>query len=101
MRLAREIPEVTLVSLSEPDYGAAMRAGFLAARGDVIVNFDADYYDLEFLNAALDEDADIVVAAKGLKESEDTRVFLRRLASRTFDGLVRACSSFGSPRRTG
>ncbi len=89
MRLAREIPEVTLLSLTEPDYGAAMRAGFLAARGDVIVNFDADYYDLDFLSMALEEEADIVVAAKGLKDSEDTRVFLRRLASRTFVWLVR------------
>jgi glycosyltransferase involved in cell wall biosynthesis len=90
MRLAREIPEVALLSLTEPDYGAAMRAGFLAARGDVIVNFDADYYDLDFLSQALEEDADIVIAAKGLEGSEDTRVLLRRLASRTFVWLVRA-----------
>jgi glycosyltransferase involved in cell wall biosynthesis len=88
MGLAREYPEVVVVSLREPDYGAALRAGFLAARGDVIVNFDADYYDLDFLNLALREDADIVVAAKSLRDSEDTRVFLRRLASRTFGWLV-------------
>ncbi|MGZ8592338.1 MAG: glycosyltransferase family 2 protein [Actinomycetota bacterium] len=88
MRLAQDNPEVVVVSLREPDYGAAMRAGFLAARGDVIVNFDADYYDLDFLNLALREDADIVVAAKSLRDSEDTRAFLRRLASRTFGWLV-------------
>jgi len=90
LRLAREIPEVVVVSLREPDYGAALRAGFLAARGDVIVNFDADYYDLDFLDLALREHADIVVAAKSLRDSEDTRVFLRRLASRTFGWLVHA-----------
>lgn len=90
LRLAQEIPGVTVVSLTEPDYGAAMRAGFLAARGDVIVNFDADYYDLDFVKRALLQDAEIVVAAKSLVDSEDTRAFLRRLASRTFGWFVRS-----------
>jgi glycosyltransferase involved in cell wall biosynthesis len=89
LRLAREIPGVMVVSLSQPDYGAAMRAGFLAARGDVIVNFDADYYDMEFVKRALHEEADIVVASKGLTGSHDGRILLRRLASRTFGWFVR------------
>ena len=90
LRLAREIPGVLVVSLGHADYGAAMRAGFLAARGDVIVNFDADYYDMDFVKRALRQDADIAVAAKSLKDSEDTRAFLRRLASRTFGWFVRS-----------
>lgn len=89
LRLARELPSVMVVSLSDPDYGAALRAGFLAARNDVIVNFDADYYDMDFVGRALREDADIVVAAKSLADSEDTRAFLRRGASRTFGWFVR------------
>jgi glycosyltransferase involved in cell wall biosynthesis len=89
LRLAQEIPGVSVVSLREADYGAAMRAGFLAARGDAIVNFDADYYDMEFVTRALRQDADIVIAAKSLIDSEDTRVFVRRLASRTFGWFVR------------
>jgi glycosyltransferase involved in cell wall biosynthesis len=89
LRLAREIPGVMVVSLGHADYGAAMRAGFLAARADVIVNFDADYYDMEFVHRALRQDAEIVVAAKSILDSEDTRAFVRRLASRTFGWFVR------------
>lgn len=34
--------------LTEPDYGRALRRGFLAASGDVVVNFDVDWCDLAF-----------------------------------------------------
>ncbi|MDQ3646705.1 MAG: glycosyltransferase family 2 protein [Actinomycetota bacterium] len=87
--LAEEVDEVKVVALDEPDYGSAMRAGFLAASGEAIVNFDADYYDLTFLEAALGVDADIVVAAKGLLDSHDARVLSRRVVSRSFGWLVR------------
>ena len=88
-RHAGEIPGVTVISREEADYGASMKAGFLKARADFVVNFDADYYDLEFVERALKVEADIVVAAKSLKGSEDTRTVLRRLASHTFGWLVR------------
>ena len=91
--LSEEIPEVRVLSSELADYGAAMRDGFLASTGEAIVNFDADYYDLEFLAAALRVDADIVVAAKGIMGSHDTRVFLRRLVSRTFGWIVRSLLS--------
>ena len=45
-----KIAEVRVVVLEEADYGKAMRAGFLASRGEAVVNFDADYYDLDFLD---------------------------------------------------
>lgn len=87
--LAERHDAVRVVQLEQADYGAAMKAGFLAARGEVIVNFDADYYDMEFLTKALKVDGDIVVAAKGVLGSHDTRIFLRRLVSKTFGMFVR------------
>lgn len=87
--LVEQHEEVKVLSLETADYGAAMRMGFLAAGGEIIVNFDADYYDLGFLSVALGTDADIVVAAKGILGSHDTRVMLRRVASRTFGWFVR------------
>jgi glycosyltransferase involved in cell wall biosynthesis len=87
--LAREIPRVTVLQLDRPDYGAAMKAGFLAARGQFIVNFDADYFDLDFLAMAMRADADIVIAAKGLLGSHDSRILIRRIISRSFGWLVR------------
>ena len=89
-RLSDQISEVSVITLERPDYGAAMRAGFFAARGEAIVNFDADYYDLDFLAAALDQDDDIVVAAKGLLDSHDARVMSRRIVSRCFGWFVRS-----------
>ena len=46
------------------DYGAALAVGFRAARGDIVVNFDVDYYDLAFLDSALrilEEDESVVL----------------------------------------
>lgn len=87
--LAGRYPEVDVLVLERADYGAAMRAGFMSARGEVIVNFDADYYDLDFLDAALRSEGDIVVAAKGVFGSADTRILARRLVSRCFGWFVR------------
>jgi glycosyltransferase involved in cell wall biosynthesis len=87
--LAREAPPVRVIALDRPDYGAALKAGFLASRGRFIANFDADYFDLEFVVTAMETDADIVIAAKGLLGSHDTRILTRRIISRGFGWLVR------------
>jgi glycosyltransferase involved in cell wall biosynthesis len=86
--LEAEIAQVRVIVLEEADYGKAMRAGFLASRGEAIVNFDADYYDLDFLTSALQVDGDVVVAAKGIAGSEDARVVSRRIVSKCFGWLV-------------
>ena len=88
--LQNEHDAVRVVVVDRPDYGAAMKVGFLMARGDTIVNFDADYYDMEFLAKALSVEGDIVVAAKNVFGSNDARVLSRRIISRTFGAIVRA-----------
>jgi glycosyltransferase involved in cell wall biosynthesis len=87
--LAARYPEVKVLISDRANYGAAMQRGFAAAQGECIVNFDADYYDFDFVRAALDVDADIVVAAKNIKGSTDARMLVRRLGSRGFGWLVR------------
>lgn len=88
-QLAADNPEIVVITSDLPDYGAAMRAGFHAATGDCIVNFDADYYDFEFVRKALSIDADIVIAAKNIEGSTDSRMIVRRVGSRCFAWLVR------------
>jgi len=93
-RLAAEVPEVGALHLPDADYGAALRAGLLAARGDVVVNFDVDYYDLSFVAdavARLDEaDAPaIVVGSKRAVGAHDQRTALRRLVTGVFTGILR------------
>ena len=82
-------PFVRLLTMDRPDYGAALKAGLLAAEGEVTVSFDADYYDFDFVRRALSADGDVVVASKGLSGSQDRRSLLRRLASRSFGLLTR------------
>lgn len=82
---------IEVIEHPEPDYGAAMRAGFLAGTGDWIVNFDIDYYSGTFLTKALalSENADLVIASKRDPGSQDRRGFVRRLATFVFNLVLR------------
>jgi glycosyltransferase involved in cell wall biosynthesis len=51
--LSDRFAEVQTFSADRADYGLALRAGFLAAQGEVVANFDVDYIDLAFLDDAL------------------------------------------------
>lgn len=93
---ATEVPELRLVRLAEADYGQALRTGFLAARGDVVVNFDVDYYDVGFLEqavAVLDGPEPpapvVVVATKRAAGASDARPWPRRLVTAAFSGVLR------------
>jgi glycosyltransferase AglD len=92
--LAGEYDEVRVVHLPAADYGAALRAGLLDARGDVVVNFDTDYYDLDFLDRAVpmvrpDDGPAIVVASKRAPGSHDERPWPRRAVTAVFSGVLR------------
>lgn len=94
--LTASIPELRIQHLDAPDYGAALRAGLLEAQGDVVVNFDVDYYDFDFLMRAVaavrSTDAgapDIVVGSKRAPGAADTRAWYRRLVTWTFTTLLR------------
>jgi glycosyltransferase involved in cell wall biosynthesis len=85
---------VTVISLEEADYGAAMRRGFLEADGDWVVNFDIDYFSAAFLSQVLSlEGADLVIASKQDPGSEDRRSLMRRIATRVFNLLLRVVLS--------
>jgi glycosyltransferase involved in cell wall biosynthesis len=87
--LAAANPQVHVIELAEADYGAAMRAGFLAAKGEWVVNFDIDYFSGEFVTAAMATGADVVVASKRVAGARDDRGALRRIATWGFNLLLR------------
>lgn len=91
-RLAATYEPVSTLDLPEPDYGRALREGFLRARGDVVVNFDVDLVDLDFLDRALAvlsaTDAAVVVGSKRNPDSEDRRGPARRLVTATFSMVL-------------
>jgi glycosyltransferase involved in cell wall biosynthesis len=98
--LAGRLPGVSSISLAEPDYGRALRAGFLAATADVVAIFDVDYYDLGFLDAALarldqPDGPVIVLASKRAAGSEDTRPLARRLVTAGFSTILRVGFGLG------
>lgn len=97
--IAQELAQgkpIEVLSLTDADYGAAMREGFMAADGEWIVNFDIDYFSGSFLQKvlALSGDADLVIASKRDPESDDRRPPIRRVATAVFNLLLR--SLFGS-----
>lgn len=82
---------IKVISLDTPDYGAAMRHGFMVATGDWVVNFDIDYFSSEFLSSVLAQPAEVelVIGSKRDPESIDRRPLVRRLATRVFNLLLR------------
>ena len=93
-RLTRDLPEVSAHPLRRADYGYALRTGLLAATGDVVVNFDVDYYDLAFVDRALARlgappKAAIVVGSKRAEGANDTRSWPRRLVTWGFSTILR------------
>jgi len=90
--LAAAHPRLRTLHLPAPDYGAALRAGFLAGRGDALANFSADLVDLGFLERTLArwDGADLVLGSKYAPGGEDHRPWPRRAAGRAMGALVRA-----------
>jgi glycosyltransferase AglD len=90
--LAETYTEVRVLSLPAADYGRALKSGFQAARGDIVVNFDVDLVDLGFLDSALEvierTDAAIVVGSKRSPGAEDQRSTGRRLITAGFAAIL-------------
>lgn len=92
--LATCFPEVRAVHRADADYGRALREGLLSARGEVVVNFDTDFFDLTFLDAAVARVREpagpaIVVGSKRGEGASDGRAPLRKIATWVFGTLLR------------
>jgi glycosyltransferase involved in cell wall biosynthesis len=92
--IAAEHPEVRVEHRAEADYGRALRWGLLAATGEAVVNFDVDYFDLDFLDAAVAQvlapgGPAIVVGSKRGEGSHDNRDPIRKLATLVFSTILR------------
>ena len=94
-RMAASNPEVRVFHRDQADYGDALRNGLLEARGQIVVNFDCDYYDLGFVARAVDRmrepgrPATIVVGSKRAPGADDRRSWTRRMVTATFSTMLR------------
>jgi glycosyltransferase involved in cell wall biosynthesis len=91
--LAQENPRIRVLHVPVPDYGAAMKAGMLAGRGDLIVNFDIDFHDVGFMLSAGDviakSGAGAVVGSKLMEGAEDRRSPARHVVSLGFTAILK------------
>lgn len=96
--LMEEFPELVLLECPEPNYGAALRLGIQSARGTFVLCDEIDLCDVDFYRRALrrlDHDTcDMVVGSKALPGSRDKRPFMRRMATRVINGMLRATLDF-------
>ena len=106
--LAAANPRIRALRCPVPDYGAAMKAGMLAGRGELIVNFDVDYHDVDFLlkagevlagtgeaeggsgpGGATAAAPGIVVGSKLVEGADDRRSAVRHFISLGFTTILR------------
>lgn len=96
--LSDEMPEVSALSVNEPNYGKALRAGILEARGTYVICDEIDLCDTDFYRRAMDlllhADADMVVGSKAMKGAEDHRPIIRRAATRVINRMLRVALDF-------
>jgi glycosyltransferase involved in cell wall biosynthesis len=96
--MCRDNPRLRWFHSERPNYGAALKAGILQARGTYVVCDEIDLCDLTFYDAALPlltrGEADMVVGSKAAKGASDRRPLVRRLATRVHNGLLRLALDF-------
>ena len=90
-KISNEHSEIKVISSNTPNYGMALRSGFIEASNSLVVSFDIDYYSESFLNMALmlEEDFSAITASKRLVQSNDGRRFVRKIATNTFVFLLK------------
>ncbi len=84
-----------VISLDDPDYGAALRTGMAEATGEWIVMFDIDYFSAAFASVAIAVGTDIVIASKRAAGSDDRRTPVRRAGTWGFNVLLRTLFDSG------
>ena len=91
--LARKYPNITVLNFPSPNYGAALRQGLRAARGEFIICDEIDLCDTDFHWQALallsNPNVDMVLGSKLLSGASDERPFLRHVSSQLYSALLR------------
>jgi glycosyltransferase involved in cell wall biosynthesis len=97
-QISRKHAEVRLLSLGEPNYGAALKKGILHARGQYVVCDEIDLCDVDFYRRAMTmlegDGADLVVGSKAMAGSHDRRPLFRRAATQVMNGMLRVLVDF-------
>ncbi|HVU01793.1 MAG TPA: glycosyltransferase [Polyangiaceae bacterium] len=97
-QLSVKYPEVTYLSMGEPNYGGALREGIRKARGEFVLCDEIDLCDTDFHRRAVDllsaDRYDMVIGSKLIEGAEDERPWARHAASLFYTGLLRTLLGF-------
>ncbi len=102
LEVARELeshyPEVRFLSVGEPNYGRALRAGILDARGDIVICEEIDLCDVDFHRRAIalieGGSADMVIGSKLIEGASDQRPLFRHATSIVYTSLLKLLLDF-------
>lgn len=96
--LSERFPQVSIMSLGEPNYGKALRKGILSARGEFVICEEIDLCDTDFHRRALGvletREADFVVGSKMMAGASDERPVFRRAGTMVLNGMLRVAVGF-------
>ncbi len=96
--LAATMPELSVHSLGEPNYGKALKQGILRARGRFVICDEIDLCDVDFYRRALavlePGAADLVVGSKTMQGADDDRPLFRHAATLVLNGMLRVAVGF-------
>ena len=96
--LSKKYPEVRLISVGAPNYGKALRAGILEARGALVLCDEIDLCDADFHHRAVElmrsGVAEMVIGSKLIAGASDERPLFRHAASMIYTSLLRGLLDF-------
>ena len=85
-KLAKSNKNIKFIKNDTPNYGEALKRGFLICKNEIIISFDIDYYSEKFLLECLklEDEFSGIIASKRMKQSEDGRRLIRKIATSFF-----------------
>lgn len=91
-------PRVVAMHCHSPNYGAALQLGLVKARAELVICEEIDLGAKLFWSQALarmaHEELALVVGSKAMDGSADLRPWLRRVATRGYNGVLRICFGY-------
>jgi len=95
--LSETNPHVRVLHCPEPNYGKALRLGILASCHDLVICFEIDYWDADFMSIAQAtlKKYDVVVGSKRAFGARDQRPLIRRMITLAFNVFLRLVFGFG------
>ena len=90
-KLVQSNSQIVLIESDNPNYGEALKRGFLECKNEIIISFDIDYYSESFLKECLllEKKYAGLIASKRLNNSEDGRRLIRKIATNFFVILLK------------